>query len=99
MALGWLKRLVGGGGDEGGLKPPRFPAEDYNGYAITPDPTRKEGGWLTSGLIVKETAEGRKEHRFIRADTHASEDEAARFSITKAKQIIDQQGERLFSEG
>ena len=99
MALGWLRRFLGGGGDDDGTKPPRFSAETYNGYAITPDPIRKEGGWLTSGLIVKETAEGRKEHRFIRADTHTSEDEAARFSITKAKQIIDQQGERLFSGG
>jgi hypothetical protein len=38
----------------------------------------------------------RKEHRFIRADSHVSLDEAASFSITKARQMIDLQGEHIF---
>jgi hypothetical protein len=37
-----------------------------------------------------------KEHRFIRVDTHASKDDAIAFSITKAQQIIDEQGDRIF---
>ena len=40
--------------------------------------------------------DGVKEHRFIRVDTHASKDDAVSFSITKAQQIIDEQGDRLF---
>jgi Transcriptional activator HlyU len=33
-----------------------------------------------------------KEHRFIRAETHASHKAAVEFSIANAKQIIDEQG-------
>ena len=98
MALGWLKRLVGGGGGEE-KSGSGYPAEAHNGFEITPAPLRKEGGWLTAGVIAKEVEGGRKEHRFIRADTHTSEEEAARFSVLKAKQIIDEQGERIFREG
>jgi hypothetical protein len=38
-----------------------------------------------------------KEHRFVRAETHASKDDAATFAIAKGKQIIDEQGDRIFS--
>jgi hypothetical protein len=38
-----------------------------------------------------------KEHQFIRADTHHSRDEAVQFTISKAKQIIDMQGDRMFA--
>ena len=37
-----------------------------------------------------------KVHRFLRADMIQSRDEAERFTLLKAKQIIDEQGERLF---
>ena len=37
-----------------------------------------------------------KTHTFVRADTMSSLEEAASFSIVKARQIIDQQGDRLF---
>ena len=101
MALGWLKRLVGGGagGGEGGKAGAEHPTETHDGFEITPAPLRKEGGWLTAGVIAKDVGGARREHRFIRADTHSSEDEAARFSVLKARQIIDEQGERIFREG
>jgi len=35
-------------------------------------------------------------HRLIRADLFGSAEEAARFSLIKARQVIDEQGERLF---
>ena len=38
-----------------------------------------------------------KEHKFIRADRHASYDDAVEFSLAKARQIVDQQGERMFN--
>jgi hypothetical protein len=37
-----------------------------------------------------------REHRFVRADTHGSADQAREFAIVKARQIIDEQGDRLF---
>ena len=38
-----------------------------------------------------------KEHKFIRADRHASYDDAVEFSLAKARQIVDQSGERMFN--
>jgi hypothetical protein len=40
-----------------------------------------------------------KEHHFIRAETHGTKDAADAFSILKAKQIIDEQGDRLLEDG
>ena len=40
----------------------------------------------------------RCEHRFIRADRHASLEEAVEFSLSKGRQIVDQQGERIFDD-
>ena len=37
-----------------------------------------------------------KEHRFVRAETHSSHEEAIAYSIVNAKQIIDEQGDRIF---
>jgi hypothetical protein len=37
-----------------------------------------------------------KEHRFVRAETHPSKGEATVFAIVKGKQIIDEQGDRIF---
>ena len=37
-----------------------------------------------------------KEHRFVRAETHPSKDDASAFAIAKGRQIIDEQGERIF---
>jgi hypothetical protein len=71
-------------------------AVEYHGYRITPAPQRQGSGWNTAGVITKAFDDGVKEHRFVRVDTHASKDDAVAFSITKAQQIIDQQGDRIF---
>ena len=72
------------------------PAIEYNGYRIRPAPYRRQGQYQTCGVIEKEVAGEIKEHRFIRAETHPSREAAIAFSLTKAKQLIDQQGDRLF---
>ncbi|MDX1540706.1 MAG: HlyU family transcriptional regulator [Geminicoccaceae bacterium] len=53
-------------------------------------------GSHSAGLIVKQIGEEVREQTFIRVDTHSDRDAAIAFSITKAKQIIDEQGDRLF---
>ncbi len=69
---------------------------EYNGYRIRPAPYRRAGQYQTSGVIEKEVQGEIKEHRFIRAETHPSREAAVAFSIAKAQQLIDEQGERLF---
>jgi hypothetical protein len=71
-------------------------AVEYRGYRITPAPRRQASGWNTAGVITKSFDDSVKEHRFIRVDTHANKDDAVAFSITKAQQIIDEQGDRIF---
>jgi hypothetical protein len=91
-----LRNLFAGGGDAGGAA--AAPVE-YQGYRITPAPQRQPSGWNTAGVIAKEFPDGPKEHRFIRVDTHSTKDDAVAFSIVKAQQIIDEQGDRIFGEG
>jgi len=69
---------------------------DHNGYRIRPTPFRRLGQYQTAGIIEKEVGGETKEHRFVRAETHSSYEEAVAFSVAKAKQIIDEQGERIF---
>ena len=90
-----LSRLFSGRG-EGESREPSAPPVEYRGYRIRPTPYLNGGQYQTAGVIQKDAADGVKEHRFIRAETHPSKDDAAAFAITKAKQIIDQQGDRVF---
>jgi hypothetical protein len=80
----------------GGAAPAAAETVDYKDYRITPAPERQSSGWNTAGVIAKTFEDGVKEHRFVRVDTHSSKDDAIAFSITKAQQIIDEQGDRLF---
>ena len=75
---------------------PAAPVE-YKGYRIRPAPYRAGGQYQTAGIIEKDGPEGVKEHRFIRADTHQTREAAIDFAVSKAKQIIDLQGDRIFS--
>ena len=77
------------------------PAEEdpveYEGYRIRPTPYRTQGKYQTAGVIEKDYLEGMKEHRFVRAETHESREDAIAFSISKGKQIIDERGDRVFA--
>jgi hypothetical protein len=88
-------RLVGGQGSAG-AEEPAGEAVEYKDYRIRPAPYPANGQYQTAGVIQKDFAEGTKEHRFVRAETHASKDDAAAFAIAKGKQIIDEQGDRIF---
>src|SRR5262249_25624166 len=72
---------------------------EYKGYAIRPAPRRQGSDWLLAGVISKDFSTGPKEHHFVRSDTFGAHDEAVAFTITKAKQIIDEQGDRMFGPG
>ena len=79
---------------------PEKPAEpvEYNGFVIRAAPFKSEGQYQTAGIIEREIDGVRKEHRFIRADAHASYDDAVNFTLNKARQIIDLQGEKIFEQ-
>lgn len=68
-------------------------AEDHKGFRITPTPIREGGQYRVSALIEKDG----QRHDLIRADTMASLEEATAISLAKARQMIDEQGDRLFT--
>ena len=92
---GFFRSLFGGGAG-GAAK--EADATEYNGYTIRPAPRREAQGWLTVGIIAKQFPEGMKEHHFIRADTSSSWDDAVDLTVRKAKQIVDEQGDRMFQD-
>ena len=71
-------------------------AVEYKGYRIRPAPYPASGQFQTAGTIEKDFPDGMKEHRFIRAETHPAREDAAAFAVSKGKQIIDEQGDRIF---
>ncbi len=70
---------------------------DYKDYTITPAPEPGQGDFYTAGTISKKIGDEEKSTRFIRADRHPTVDQAEQHSLVKAKQIIDEQGDRLFN--
>jgi hypothetical protein len=71
---------------------------EYKGYVITAAPFANNGQYQTAGTIAREIDGVRKEHRFIRADSYASYDDAVTFTESKARQIVDLQGDRMFEQ-
>lgn len=68
----------------------------YKGFEIFAD-LMPEGGKYRLLARIEKTIDGdRNTYTVIRADVFESRDQAESFSIAKAKQVIDEQGERLF---
>ncbi|MEX0318723.1 MAG: HlyU family transcriptional regulator [Ruegeria sp.] len=71
----------------------------YKGFDIFPDLMAEGGKYRLSARIEKTVDGDRKTYAVIRADVFDSRDQAESFSIAKAKQVIDEQGERIFDSG
>jgi hypothetical protein len=71
---------------------------EYKGFIIRPAPFKENGQYQTAGVIEREIDGVRKEHRFIRADAYPTYDDAVNFTLHKARQMIDLQGERMFGQ-
>jgi len=84
MAL--FSKLFGGGKSEA------TPAEHYKDFAITPIPQKESNGWRLGARIEKDG----QAHSLIRADVLQTKEQADAASIAKARQMIDEQGDRLF---
>lgn len=71
---------------------------EYQGYSITPILDNSGGRYYTQAKISKEIDGEIKEVTFIRADAHSSPEQAEEHSIIKAKQIIGEQGDKIFNK-
>ncbi|MDP5084350.1 MAG: HlyU family transcriptional regulator [Yoonia sp.] len=77
----------------GGKTPEASPPETYKDFAIFAVPLKESDGWRISARIEKDG----QTYTLIRADVIQSKEQADAASIAKAKQMIDEQGDRLFS--
>ena len=92
--LSFLRTLFGSGATSAKAAEP----VEYKGFVICAAPYKNNGHYQTAGTIAREIGGVRKEHRFIRADAYAAYDDAVAFTLNKARQIIDLQGDKIFSE-
>ena len=95
--MSFLKRLFGGGGG-GETDAPAVAKEiEHKGFVVRATPYKRDGQYQTSGTVSKEVGGVVKEHKFVRADRFAGLDDAVEVSLAKGRQIIDEQGERIFN--
>lgn len=68
----------------------------YKGFTIVPKPISEGPRYRVAAQIEKPSDGETKTHRMIRADVLDDLDSAVETSVAKAKQMIDEQGDRLF---
>ncbi|RVV99501.1 hypothetical protein EKE94_02115 [Mesobaculum littorinae] len=91
-----LSRLFGRGDAASQAPESEHEPQDYKGFAIRPEPI-KEGNHYRVAARIEKTVDGTaRTHSLIRADTLSDRDAAIDASVSKAKQVIDEQGDRLF---
>lgn len=94
--LSWLKSLLGGGDSAAGANAVQH-EEDYNGYHLAISPIRVGGQYRVAGTISRVDDPDRI-YRLIRADLCPSMDIAVEQSLMKARQTVDQLGDRMFDQ-
>jgi len=99
--MSFLKKFFGGRGrsvEKNSQKQPVIEGGEinYNGFIIRATPYQEAGQYQSCGVIIKEIGGVVREHRFVRADRFSGLEDAVAMIHIKARQIIDEQGERLF---
>jgi len=93
--LSGLKSLLSGNADNASAKASaNIQQHHYQGFDIETQPTKANGGYRVNGVIRKAD----QEHRFVRADLASSLTDAHDLTLFKARQAIDQMGERIFGQ-
>ncbi len=96
--MSFLKKLFGGGASADNSNEPKvFEQEEYQGFVIKALEMRAGSEFQLCGVVEKEIDGALKSHQFIRADRLPSADMAASATLSKGRQIVDEQGDRLFS--
>lgn len=95
--MSFLKRLFGGGS---AAKSPDEAKEaaraEHKGFLIIATPYMEGGQYQVCGVVSKTINGEVKEHRFIRADRCPGIEDAAAIALSKGRQLVDEQGDRLF---
>ncbi|MFK7881370.1 HlyU family transcriptional regulator [Roseobacter sp.] len=90
--MSFLKKLFGGGAEAKA----EAATETYEAFKITATPIAEGNTFRVAALIEKEVSGEMRSHNLVRADTVQGLEEAQKACFRKAKQVIDEQGDRLF---
>ena len=97
MALGnFFKSIFSG--TAGSTQPTPSDPIEYKGFSIEAAPIEEDGKFRTAGYISGEINGEIKRIQFIRADQNGVLEMAIDHSISKARQIIDEQGAGLLKK-
>ena len=98
--MSFWKTLFGGSGgqDGGGKAPAAAPGEDYKGFTLRATPMAVGSEFQLAGIIEKEVAGELKSYKFVRADRMSSRDDAVALALSKARLIVDEQGDKVFAQ-
>ena len=93
------KKLFGGGEDGGKAEDGgALGQEEYKGFLITAVELRAGAEYQLAGTTEKDVGGELKTHQFVRADRISSKDELVGMALAKGRQIVDEQGEGVFSQ-
>ncbi|MFC3025078.1 HlyU family transcriptional regulator [Vibrio zhugei] len=92
--MGLFTRLFG---EKKAVVKPEVTPVEYQGYFIYQEALEEGRQFRVAGRITKSIDGEEKEHRFIRSDVLASEQEANELMLSKAKMFIDQMGDNIFA--
>jgi hypothetical protein len=95
--MSFWKNLFGGGG--GTSKEPELGgAETYKGFTIRAKLMPVGSEYQLAGQIEKDVDGEKKVYDFVRADRFGSKEDVQVHALSKARQIIDEQGNMLFQQ-
>lgn len=93
--MSFLKSLFGRK-ETAPAEPVALKTAEHKGFTIRAMPFQESGQHQLAGVIEKEIDGELKSHSFIRADRFPGAQEAADFALVKGRQLIDEQGEKIF---
>lgn len=97
--MSFLKSLFGGGKSDGAASGDKALAEeDYKGFTLKAVAMSAGSEHQLAGAIEKEIGGELKTYKFVRADKFASREDATAMSLAKGRQLVDEQGDKLFSQ-
>ena len=94
--MSFLRKLFGRGAEAAQGAEAAAPTQEHKGFVIRATPFTEAGQFQLCGVITKAIDGTMREHRFIRADRFGDRDTAIEMTMAKARQIIDERGDKLF---
>lgn len=96
--MSFLKSLFGGGRKEEVPQGDKvIGTEEYKGFVIRAIEMKAGGEFQLAGLIEKDVDGALRSQKFVRADRIADREQLIALTLAKGRQIIDEQGDRVFS--